>query len=198
MSSLISQKQTRYGEAISRQAERIRATYSPAAITTAYPTQMQDTAQSVFETIDQCNEVYSPMLGAVSEAYSGIGHIDVAKEWIKGQLLIASNFVNATVKLTPLQMDSLATEILAEYPDLTMTEFVLFCSRVRCLRYGKLYGSCLSGSYVMSALSDFMRERQQDKAIRWERDEAERIKQEEEAHKGRVISYDEWKKQKEC
>lgn len=157
---------------------------------------LQTVATSKFETVDQCGQIPSPMLGAVSEAYKGESPYDVAVSWMKGQMVAASAFINVSQKMNEWQLVSLCRQMLEENPEIKMSEFILFCARLRSGHYGRFYGT-INPMDILMAYAKFKDEREIDKARKWEQDEADRIAKQDEADKLNAISYPEWIRRKQ-
>lgn len=197
MSAITSSKQMRLGGAIEKQAAAVRERYSPAEITAAYPIDLQTVATSKFETVDQCEALPSPMIGAVQAAYIEQAGYDVALEWMKGQMVAVSKFVNVAQKMDEWQLASLCRQMMGEAPEIRLCEFVLFCARLRSGRYGRFYGM-INPTDIIAAFDKFRQERAADLGRKWKREEEERIAREDAEHAKQCISYEEWTRRKEA
>ena len=123
---------------VSREAMALRKAMKPSEIISAYSIDLQTSATAAFPTIDKAREMKSPMLGVMSEAFpetidprSGETVKDMAVAWMESQLLAVSMFCGAREKMNEWQSKSLCTQIINEHPQLTLMEFILFCSRLR-------------------------------------------------------------------
>lgn len=187
---------------VSREAMALRKAMKPSDIISAYSIDLQTSATAAFPTIDKAREMQSPMLGVMSEAFpetidprSGETVKDSAVMWMESQLLAVSMFCGAREKMNEWQSKSLCTQIINEHPQLTLMEFILFCSRLRSARYGKFYGS-IDPAAILGSLDMFLKDRNHDL---WQRqEEEERLRKERadaEARKN-AISYEEYLRRK--
>lgn len=169
----------------------------PSEIITAYSIDLQSSAMAVFPTVDKANDIASPQLGVMSEAFpetidpqTGETVKDMAVTWMESQLLAVSMFCGAREKMNEWQSKSLCMQIISEHPQLTLMEFVLFCARLRSSVYGKFYGS-IDPAEILGSLSAFLKDRNHDL---WKRqDEEEKLRKEREWEESRrtAISYEE-------
>lgn len=153
---------------------------------------------AAFPTVDKANEVPSPKLGVMSEAFpahvdarTGDEVKDMAVVWMQSQLIAVSMFCGAREKMTEWQSNSLSTQIINEHPTLTLMEFILFCARLRSSKYGKFYGT-IDPAAILGALDLFLQDRNRD--LWKKREEEERIAKEREMeeHRKRAITYEQW------
>lgn len=189
---------------VSKEAMALRKAMKPSDIISAYSIDLQTSATAAFPTIDKAREMQSPMLGVMSEAFpetidprSGETVKDSAVMWMESQLLAVSMFCGAREKMNEWQSKSLCTQIINEHPQLTLMEFILFCSRLRSARYGKFYGS-IDPAAILGSLDMFLKDRREDM---WRRqDEEEKLRKEREYEKQRkeAISYEEYLRRKEA
>lgn len=177
---------------------------TPSTIIAAYSIELQDSATSAFPTVDKANEIPSPKLGVMSEAFpehtdprTGQEVKDMAVVWMQSQLIAVSMFCGARDKMTEWQSNSLCKQIINEHPTLTLMEFILFCARLRSSKYGKFYGS-IDPAAILGALDLFLQDRNRD--IWKRRDEEERIAKEKEwrEQQKKVITYEQWQMLKEA
>lgn len=146
----------------------LRSKYAPSQIIKAFPSTLQEGAKSAFPTIEMCGEIESPTLGTMSDAYpeytdreTGETIEDMAVVWMKAQLISVCTFVGVQEKLNDWQMRSLCHQIVAENPDVTLIEFILFCSRLRSRDYEDFYGS-VDPSGVLKSFNKFLEDRSED------------------------------------
>lgn len=175
----------------------LRNSYAPSQITAEYSVDLQTIAMSACPTIDCCTKIQSPTLATLSLAYPGFETPEgdkvenTAISWMQGQILAVCNFVNVSGKLSDWQLNSLCQQIVADYPNITMMEFVLFCSRLRSGRYCSFYGT-IDPLLILKAFSDFMEDRKKDY---WRKSEDDRkAKEERDAEEARknAISWEEY------
>ena len=181
----------------------LRKSMKPSEIISAYNIDLQSSAMAAFPTVDKANEIASPQLGVMSEAFpetvdplTGETVKDMAVTWMESQLLAVSMFCGARDKMNEWQSKSLCMQIISEHPQLTLMEFVLFCARLRSARYGKFYGS-IDPAEILGSLDMFLKDRNHDL---WRRqDEEEKLRKEREAEESRrnAISYEEYLRRKE-
>lgn len=81
--------------------------------------------------------------------------------FLKAHLVRVCEFVGVKEKLSDWQLQSLSVQIYNECPTLTMSEFILFCARLRTGRYGKFYGS-VDPQLVFLFFGNFLEEKKQD------------------------------------
>ena len=117
-----------------------------------------------------------PTLEEVRRAYGK----DYDVEWLVPQLYDLSVFTGAK-NLTEQQQEMLARTIAVEYPQLKVTELLLFFHRFKTGRYGRFYGS-VDPITVMGAIETFLKEREElrqknadSEADQWRRWAEERI-----------------------
>ena len=103
----------------------------PSEIIAAYSIDLQNSALAAFPTVDKANEVASPKLGVMSEAFpetidarTNESVKDMAVVWMESQLLAVSMFCGAREKMSEWQSKSLCTQIINENPQLTLMEFI--------------------------------------------------------------------------
>lgn len=137
----------------------------------------------------------APLLSVVAAGYGE----QTAIVWLCIEAENMNNFVGVKEKMPVSRQKELAAILLAEYPALKVTEFLLFFHRLKCGRYGRFYGT-VDALFITSALVQFMEERRTETA----RYKAARRKTEQSpaatAPSGRAITYDEYlllKQQKE-
>ena len=100
--------------------------------------------------------------------------------FLKAHLVRVCEFVGVKEKLSDWQLQTLCVQIYNECPTLTMSEFILFCARLRTGRYGKFYGSVdpqlvfmFFGEFLEEKRSDYLSWKRQQEIIEKERKEAE-------------------------
>lgn len=203
VSSMTLKKRTDCIIEVSKAAMELRKSMKPSDIIKAYNPDLQSQAMAAFPTIDKANEVESPKLGVMSEAFpervidqrTGETVKDMAVAWMEGQLLVVSMFCGAREKMNEWQSKALCTQIISEHPQLTLMEFILFCARLRSSVYGKFYGS-IDPAEILGSLSAFLKDRNRDL---WKRqDEEEKLRKEREWEESRrtAISYEEYLRRK--
>lgn len=171
---------------------------TPSTIIAAYSIELQDSATAAFPTVDKANDIPSPKLGVMSEAFpahvdprTGEEVKDMAVVWMQSQLIAVSMFCGARDKMTDWQSNSLCVQIINEHPTLTLMEFILFCARLRSSRYGKFYGT-IDPAAILGALDLFLQDRRRD--IWRKKEEEERIAKEKEMeeHRKKAITFEQW------
>lgn len=174
----------------------------PSEIIAAYSIDLQNSALAAFPTVDKANEVASPKLGVMSEAFpetidarTNESVKDMAVVWMESQLLAVSMFCGAREKMSEWQSKSLCTQIINENPQLTLMEFILFCARLRSSKYGKFYGS-IDPAEILGSLDLFLKDRNNDLWVRKEREEQARKAKEKEESMSKAISYEEYLRRK--
>lgn len=156
---------------------------------------------SACPTIDLCAEVNSPMLSTLAQAYPAITTDkgekveSTAITWMQAHLVAVSQYVNVKIKMSDWQMNALCQQLIADYPYITMMEFILFCARLRSGRYGSFYGS-IDPLIITKAFSSFMDDRNQDYGKRYERERKERAELEAEESRRNSISWEDYCKEK--
>jgi len=143
-------------------------------------------------TIDCCAKVESPMLGVLAQAYPAVTDRAGRKVesaciiWMRAQFTEVSAFANVKEKMNDWQLDNLSMQILAEFPTLTMMEFILFCARLRSGIYEEFYGN-VDPMRIMKSFRSFVKDRQQDYWRKYEEDrKAKEEREAEEARKNKV------------
>ena len=181
---------------------RLRKAMKPSEIIAAYSIDLQNSALAAFPTVDKANEVASPKLGVMSEAFpetidarTNESVKDMAVVWMESQLLAVSMFCGAREKMSEWQSKSLCTQIINENPQLTLMEFILFCARLRSSKYGKFYGS-IDPAEILGSLDLFLKDRNNDLWVRKEREEQARKAKEKEESMSKAISYEEYLRRK--
>lgn len=140
-------------------------------------------------TIDCCEMIDSPMLGVLAMAYPAMrdDNVNTIESpciiWMRAQFTEVSAFVNVKEKMNDWQLDNLCRQILAEFPTLTMMEFILFCSRLRSGLYEDFYGN-IDPMHIMKSLRSFVDDRRKDYIRRYNEDQKK--KQEREAAEAKV------------
>lgn len=185
MSSLILQKQTSYTSSVSAEAKKLSDSYSPSQITMAYNTSLQSEIMGACKTIDECAKFDSPMLCTLVMAYDieqgqqqeqeqqEQEEISTAVTFVYAHLLEVNIFMGVRGKTNDRQTLSLAKQIIAEYPRMTMIEFILFCARFRSGYYESCYG-CIDPTLIMKSLRKFQSDRQLDYTYKEYRDKNEK------------------------
>lgn len=180
---------------VSKEATKLRKATKPSEIISAYNIDLQSGAMAAFPTVDMANEIDSPKLGVMSEAFpeavdprTNQTVKDMAVAWMESQLLAVSMFCGAREKMNEWQSKSLCVQIISEHPDLTLMEFILFCARLRSSKYGKFYGS-IDPAEILGSLEMFLRDRKNDL---WKRREKEKKQREQEEREANCISYKEY------
>lgn len=95
-----------------------------------------------------------PTLAEISQTYGR----NFAEEWLIPQIYDLSVFTGAKKGLSEMQQEMLVRMIASEYPQLKVTEILLFFYRFKTGRYGRFYGS-VDPMVVMEALGTFLQER---------------------------------------
>ena len=166
-------------------------------MTGEYNIDLQVIAMSACPTIDMCADVHSPMLCTLAEAFptvvtdKGERVESTAITWMQAHLIAVSKYVNVKMKMSDWQMNALCQQIIADYPYVTMMEFILFCARLRSGQYGSFYGS-IDPLIITKAFSSFMDDRNQDYGKRYEREKIERAERDAEESKRKSIGWEEY------
>lgn len=148
-------------------AKALRKAYKPSQITAEYPIDLQIIIMGACPTVDCCAKVKSPMLCVLSEAFPAfidrqLNKVEnMAISWMQGQLIAVSAFTNVRDKMSDWQMTALCQQILADYPTVTMLEFILFCARLRTGLYEDFYGS-VDPMRIIKSFRSFMDDRKRD------------------------------------
>lgn len=123
----------------------------------AYNTDLQDNISSACVSIYQCNELKSPELITIECAYG----MDAVLLAMRTHLVVVSEFVGAREKMTDWQINALCSQLYGECPTLTLTEFILFCARLRAGKYESFYGS-VDPQKVIVSFGKFLEDRKRD------------------------------------
>lgn len=99
----------------------------------------------------------APTLSILVEGYGK----QTAIVWICIQVENINNFAGVKEKMSVARQKELAELFLAEYPQLKVSELLLFFHRLKCGRYGRFYGM-VDALFITSALLAFMDERKAD------------------------------------
>lgn len=181
LASMIYKRQTNsiISKCESNAVEELRSQFAPSQITAMFPTGLQSVIMGACPTIDTCAKVKSPMLGTLAQAYpamaDGFNRVDSpCITWMKAHLTEVSAFANVKEKMSDWQLDALCQQILADWPTLTMMEFILFCARMRSGLYESFYGS-IDPMRILKSFRAFVSDRKYDydRAERIERQERE-------------------------
>jgi len=179
-------------------AKALREKYSPSKITAEFNIDLQVIAMSACPTIDCCAEVESPMLCTLAKAFPSFITKDgervenTAITWMEGHIVAVSNFVNVKQKMSDWQMRAMCQQLIADYPTVTMMEFVLFCARLRSGKYCSFYGT-IDPLLIIKAFSDFIEDRRNDYMKKNE--ERRKLQEEKEAEEAKKNAKDlEWVK----
>lgn len=116
-----------------------------------------------------------------------------AMSFMTAHLIVVSDFVGARDKISEFQLRAVGEQIVSMYPTLTMTEFILFCSRLRAGRYGNFYGS-VDTQRILSSFEKFLAEREKDYQAKDEREREEKRAMEKEMAKKNAMSGEDLKK----
>ena len=102
----------------------------------------------------------APSLATVAEGYGE----QLAIVWNCIQLENINLFAGVKEKMNVERQKELSRLILAEYPQLKVTELLLFFHRLKCGRYGRFYGT-VDALFIASALLSFMDERRAETSL---------------------------------
>lgn len=179
---MILQRRTNTTISIDNKVVDLLNQYSPAQITGKFPTGLQVIVMGACPTVDCCAKIESPMLGTLAMAYPVFcddrgKEIDIAISWMKGQFTEVSTFANVKEKMNDWQLECLCQQILADYPTLTMLEFILFCARLRSGVYEDFYGS-IDPMRILKSLRMFIEDKRKD-YIRAEEEQRKKRKEQE-------------------
>ena len=175
--------------------EELRKSNTPSQITSKFPTGLQTIIMGACPTVDCCARVESPMLGVLSQAYPaavdeyGNTVQSPCLVWMRAQFTEVSAFANVREKMTDWQLDNLCMQILAEFPTLTMMEFILFCARLRSGIYEDFYGN-VDPMRIMKSFRSFIEDRRQDYSRKYEEDRKEQADRDAEEAKRNVVGMD--------
>lgn len=137
------------------------------------------------------------MIGVLAQAYPSMtderGNVVPSPciTWMRAQFTEVSAFANVKEKMTDWQLDNLCMQILAEFPTLTMMEFILFCARLRSGVYGRFFGS-VDPTGIMKSFYYFVDDRRRDYDRKFESDRRAREELEAAEHKRNVITWEEY------
>lgn len=155
---------------------------------TAYNPALQVAVGASCEKIVDATDIpNTPTILTLAQAYGP----EIAARWIQSQILAVNNFVGVKGKLTDAQLEEMSVQIVMEYKQLNLVEFILFCARLRSGKYEDFYGS-IDPMRILKSLDEFKRERAQE--IYKRREEEERIQREREweEHRKNAVSFEEW------
>lgn len=95
-------------------------------------------------------------------------------------LIEVNNFVGVKGKLDKEQITSVCQQIYNLCPTLTMTEFILFCARVRSGKYEAFYGA-IDPLKILVSFDSFLKDRSKDYIEeRYRKTEEEKLRKEQE------------------
>lgn len=179
LSELTSENLMRTGQdgakSISKKAKELRDKFQATTLLTSFNTDLQDVICGACRTIDQCERIKSPTISLLEEAYpseylaDGTVYESAAISFITAHLIVVSDFVGARDKISAFQLRAAGQQIVSMYPTITMTEFILFCSRLRAGRYGNFYGS-VDTQQILGSFEKFLVEREKDYQAKDERE----------------------------
>lgn len=184
---------------VSQKAQSLRNNYQATTLLTSFNTDLQDVICGACRTVDQCEQIKSPSLCILNEAYPSVYASDgtinegAAISFMNAHLLVVSDFVGAKNKITPNQLRAVGEQILTMFPTLTMVEFILFCARLRAGQYGIFYGS-VDPQKILVAFKDFLEDRNHDYRIKEEGDRKAREEQENYEMKEKAMSREDLQK----
>lgn len=173
--------------------------YQATTLLASFNTDLQDVICGACRTIDQCENIKSPTLCILNEAYPTIYGMDgtisegAAISFMNAHLLVVSDFVGAKKKITDIQLRAVGEQILTMYPTLTMVEFILFCARLRAGQYGIFYGS-VDPQKILVAFKDFLEDRANDYCMLEERKRKAKNEEENAQMKENAMSYEDLQK----
>ena len=176
-------------------AKALRKAYKPSQITAEYPIDLQIIIMGACPTVDCCAKVKSPMLCVLSEAFPAFTDRQMNKvenmaiSWMQGQLIAVSAFTNVRDKMSDWQMTALCQQILADYPTVTMLEFILFCARLRTGLYEDFYGS-VDPMRIIKSFRSFMDDRRHDYDRLYEEERKVKAEREAEESKKNAVGLD--------
>ena len=180
---------------MSEAAKALRKAFRPSKITAEYPIDLQIIIMGACPTVDCCAKVESPMLCVLSEAYPSFADKEqnkvenIAISWMRGQLIAVSAFTSVRDKMSDWQMTALCQQILADYPTITMLEFVLFCARLRTGMYEDFYGS-VDPMRIIKSFRSFINDRKCDYDRKFEEERKARAEREAEESKKNAVGMD--------
>lgn len=139
-----------------------------------------------------CYMGQAPRLSTITEAYGQ----QISQAWLEIQIRDLSKYSGCKDKLTNAQVTETATHILAAWPQLKLTEFMLFFHYMKSGRYGHFYGA-VDGMRITEALDDFITTRAVEIAAIEEEDTRRRRTEEEARRREKAISFEEWQEIKQ-
>jgi hypothetical protein len=140
------------------------------------------------EHIERTYTGVAPSLLVVEKGYS----LQVLEVFLCVQLEDLNMFAGVKNKLPMERQRELAGLIRAEYPQMKVSEVLLFFQRLKCGRYGRFYGM-VDALFITSSLAQFMQERRVE-IIRIEEERKEREKAAQPVSTG--ITYQEYLRRK--
>lgn len=127
-----------------------------------------------------------PTLGQVRARYGE----EIAIAWLVPQLANLSEYCGARDKMTDMQMEECAFNIVTDFHYLKVSEMMLFFHRVKAGKYGKIFFGTVDPLAVLDALREFV----QDRAFAIDRMEgAARMAAYDENRKG-AVTYEEYRR----
>lgn len=189
LSTLLLQKQTNNGLRTESEASVIlRTTHSPSQVSEAYRPALQVTVGASCDSIADATDIPgTPTILTLAQAY-GPG---MAARWIQSQLVAVDYFVGAKGKMSDAQMEELSVQILMEYKNMNLVEFILFCARLRSGRYEGFYGS-VDPMRILKSLEMFWNERNRDIYKRREQEEKKEKEREYAERCKNSVTFEEW------
>lgn len=135
----------------------LRQNYQISELLIGFNTDLQDAISTCCVSIYQCGKIKSPKLSTVSEAYGEDG----VYLFMRAHLVKVCEFIGVKEKMSDWQMKATCTQMYGSCPELTLTEFILFCSRLRSGQYETFYGS-VDPQRVLISFDDFLKDRKAD------------------------------------
>lgn len=136
---------------------KLKQNYRMSELLDVFNTDLQDEISSACVSIYQCRLLKSPKLITIEYAYGK----DAVILTMRTHLIRVSEFVGVRDKIGDWQMKALCSQLYGAFPNITLTEFILFCARLRAGKYGKFYGS-VDPQMVIQAFDEFIEGRKHD------------------------------------
>lgn len=163
----------------------------------AFPASYQSVLPAICRKVSDTAKIWSPMLGVMSEAFPASVYQntneeieDMAITWMKLQLVEMSSFCGVREKMSDWQLKAACVQMLEEYPETTMVEFILFCARLRSGAYESFYGN-IDPMLILRSFVAFQKDKKNDYEDVYEAElNAKKEKEDEEARKN-ALPYEE-------
>ena len=122
------------------------------------------------EAHDRCFTGSAPTLRLYAETHGS----ESVRMWLSAQIKDLCEFAGAK-KPQPAAMEDIAATIVAQYPGLKLTEFMVFCHLFKAGHYGHFYGTC-DPLVLTASLKEFVEGYRQREHARIAREEDSRAR----------------------